>query len=126
MAVAFVTVVMADLSLGLCMYALLAFLNIVPDAGGSFISFDKVAGGLLALSWLAAVAARKDARRAFFTAHPQFSAVLLFFLAWGALSMAWSPQVGAAAPHVAPYGLRAVLFLIVFPPGGTRPHRPRL
>jgi putative inorganic carbon (HCO3(-)) transporter len=122
MAVAFVTVVMADLSLGLCMYALLAFLNIVPDAGGSFISFDKIAGGLLALSWLAAVASRKNARRAFFSAHPQFSAVLLLFLAWTALSMTWSPEFGAAAQHVARYVLSAFLFLIVFTAVRTRQH----
>lgn len=122
MAVAFVTVVMADLSLGLCLYALLAFLNIVPGAGGSFISFDKIAGGLLALSWLAAVAARKDARRAFFSAHPQFSAILLFFLAWVALSMTWSPDLGAALQHVARYVLSAFLFLIVFTAVRTRQH----
>lgn len=122
MAVAFVTVVMADLSLGLCMYALLAFLNIVPNAGGSFISFDKVAGGLLALSWLAAVAARKDARRAFFSAHPQFSAILLFFLAWVTISMTWSPELGAAVQHVARYVLSAFLFLIVFTAVRTRQH----
>src|SRR3954447_17869359 len=90
MALAFVTVVLADLSVGLCIYALLAFLNIVPDVGGSFLSFDKVAGALLALSWLAAVASRKEARRAFFSAHPQFSAVLLFFLAWVILSLTWA------------------------------------
>jgi O-antigen ligase len=122
MAVAFVTVVMADLSLGLCMYALLAFLNIVPGAGGSFISFDKIAGGLLALSWLAAVASRKDARRAFFSAHPQFSAILLLFLAWVAISMTWSPELGAALQHVARYTLSAFLFLIVFTAVRTRQH----
>jgi O-antigen ligase len=113
---------MADLSLGLCMYALLAFLNIVPDAGGSFISFDKVAGGLLALSWLAAVASRKDARRAFFSAHPQFSAVLLLFLAWVLLSMTWAPELPAALEHSARYVLSAFLFLIVFTAVRTRQH----
>src|SRR3954453_5074639 len=122
MAVAFVTVVMADLSLGLCLYALLAFLNIVPDAGGSFIRIDKVAGGLPVLSWLAAVAGRKNARRAFFSAHPQVSAVLLLFLAWTALSMSWSPEFGAAAQHVARYVLSAFLFLIVFTAVRTRQH----
>src|SRR3954453_17492240 len=94
MALAFVTIVMADLSVGLCIYALLAFLNIVPDAGGSFLSFDKVAGGLLALSWLAAGGGRRGARRAFFTAHPQFSAVMLFFLAWVLLSLTWAEVPG--------------------------------
>src|SRR3954467_7318518 len=89
MALAFVTIVMADLSVGLCLYALIAFLNIVPDVGGSFLSFDKVAGALLAISWLAAGASRKGARRAFVSAHPLFAAVLAFFLIWTTLSLTW-------------------------------------
>src|SRR4051794_41828481 len=117
MAVAFVTVVMADLSLGLCMYALLAFLNIVPDAGGSFISFDKVAGGLLAISWLAAVAARRDARRAFFTAHPQFSAGPLFFLPLGPPRHNPVPPVRAPPPPRPPPRPHPLPFPVLFPPG---------
>src|SRR3954471_16718589 len=92
MALPFVTIVMADLSVGLCIYALLAFVNIVPDVGGSFLSFDKVAGALLALSWLPPGASRKDVRRAFVTAHPLFFAVLSFFLVWVLLSLTWSEQ----------------------------------
>src|SRR4051795_12228054 len=70
MALAFVTIVMADLSVGLCIYALLAFLNIVPDVGGSFLSFDKVAGALLAISWLPAGGGRQGAAGASLTPPP--------------------------------------------------------
>jgi O-antigen ligase len=122
MGVAFVTVVLADLSVGLCIYALLAFLNIVPDAGGSFLSFDKVAGGLLALSWLAAVGNRRQARRAFFTAHPQFSAVMLFFLAWVLLSLTWAEVPGEGFEPASRYLLNAFLFLIVFTAVRNRKH----
>ncbi|MEA2457185.1 MAG: hypothetical protein QOC95_157 [Thermoleophilaceae bacterium] len=122
MALAFVTVVMADLSVGLCIYALIAFLNIVPNVGGSFLSFDKVAGGLLAFSWLAAVASRKGARRAFVTAHPLFTAVLVFFLAWTTLSLAWAGSVGDGVQSVTRYLLSAFLFLIVFTAIRTRRH----
>jgi O-antigen ligase len=114
MSLGFVTVVMADLAVGLCLYALLAFLNIVPDLGSSFLSFDKVAGGLLALSWLAAVASRKGARRAFVTAHPLFAGVLAFFLAWALLSLTWAGSVGDGVQSVVRYILSAFLFLIVF------------
>jgi O-antigen ligase len=122
MSLGFVIVVMADLAVGLCLYALIAFLNIVPDVGGSFLSFDKVAGALLAVSWLAAVASRKGARRAFVTAHPLFAAVLVFFLAWTALSLTWVGSFGDGVQSVTRYLLSAFLFLIVFTAIRTRRH----
>jgi O-antigen ligase len=114
MGLAFVTIVMADLSIGLCLYALLAFLNIVPAVGSSFLSFDKIAGGLLALSWLATVANRRRARRAFVSAHPQFFAILVFFLAWVVLSLTWAEHPGHGLESASRYVLNAFLFLIVF------------
>jgi O-antigen ligase len=113
---------MSDLSVGLCLYALLAFLNIVPDAGGGFVSFDKVAGALVALSWLATVAGRKEVRRAFITDHPQFSAILGFFLIWVVLSLTWAEQPSIGAEDVARYVLDAFLFLIVYTAIRTRQH----
>jgi O-antigen ligase len=122
MGLAFVTIVMSDLSVGLCLYALLAFLNIVPDAGGGFVSFDKVAGALVALSWLATVAGRKQVRRAFITDHPLFSAVLGFFLIWVVLSLTWSEQPHIGVEYVARFVLDAFLFLIVYTAVRTRQH----
>ena len=121
MGVAFITVVMADLSVGLCMYALLAFLNIVPGAG-AFLSFDKVAGALLALSWMAAVASRRQARRAFFSAHPYFSAVMMLFLVWVLLSLTWADMPSVGLEPASRYILNAFLFLIVFTAVRTRQH----
>src|SRR3954468_10839207 len=114
MGLAFVTIVMADLSVGLCIYALLAFLNVVPDVGGSFLSFDKVAGALLAISWIATVASRKDVRRAFISSYPQFFAILTFFLAWVVLSLTWAEQPSHGIEVASRYVLSAFLFLIVF------------
>jgi O-antigen ligase len=122
MGVAFVTIVMADLSVGLCLYALFAFLNIVPDVGGSFLSFDKVAGGLLAVSWMATVASRKDIRRAFISSHPQFFAILTFFLVWVVLSLTWAEQPSHGLEVASRYVLSAFLFLIVFTAVRTQQH----
>jgi O-antigen ligase len=122
MALGFVTIVMADLSVGLCLYALLAFLNIVPDAGSSFLSFDKVAGGLLALSWIATVASRKHVRRAFVSRYPQFFAILSFFLIWVILSLTWSEQPSHGVGVASRYILSAFLFLIVFTAVRTPQH----
>src|SRR4051812_30782695 len=122
MGLAFVTIVLASLPLGLCIYALLSFLNIVPDVGGSFLSFDKVAGGLLALSWMASVVNRKTARRAFIAAHPLFFAVLVFFLSWVLLSLTWGEVPANGVEPAVRYILNAFLFLIVFTAIRTRKH----
>jgi O-antigen ligase len=113
MALAFVTIVLADLSIGLCLFALLAFLNVIPEAG-SVLSFEKVAGGLLALSWMTTVVSRKEARKAFITAHPLFFALLVFFLSWAVLSLTWAEHPGIGVTSVSRYLLSAFLFLIVF------------
>jgi O-antigen ligase len=122
MGLAFVTIVLADLSVGLCLYALLAFLSIVPDAGGGFLSFDKIAGALVALSWVATVAGRRKVRRAFVAAHPQFTAVLFFFLFWVVLSLTWSEVPGKGVESVTRYILDAFLFVIVYTAVRTRRH----
>ena len=121
MALAFVIIVMADLSVGLCLFALLAFLNIIPETG-SVLSFDKIAGGLLALSWMTTVVNSKEARRAFITAHPVFFAMLAFFLSWAALSLTWAEAPGAGVTAVSRYVLNAFLFLIVFTAVRERKH----
>jgi O-antigen ligase len=114
MGLGFTTIVLADLSVGLCLYALLAFLNVIPDIGGSFLSFDKVAGGLLALSWMGAVVTAKRERRAFAAAHPLFFSVLVFFLSWVVLSLTWAEQPSIGYEPAVRYLLNAFLFLIVF------------
>ena len=114
MGLAFVTIVLADLAVGLCLYALLAFLNVLPEVGGSFISFDQVAGGLLALAWMGAVVTHKEERRAFVSAHPQFFAVLVFFFSWVAFSLTWGEDPAVGREPAIRYALNAVLFLIVY------------
>jgi exopolysaccharide production protein ExoQ len=122
MGVAFVTVVMADLTAGLSLYALIAFLNVVPNVGGSFLSFDKVAGALLALSWLASVARSRGVRNAFITSHPYFAVVLGFFLLWVVLSLTWSEFPSLGLEPASRYVLNAFLFLIVFTAVRERRH----
>ena len=121
MGLAFVTIVMADLTIGLCIFALLAFMNVIPETG-SFVSFDKVAGGLLALSWLATVANRREARKAFVSAHPLFFGVIVFFLVWVLLSLTWAEWPSVGVTPASRYVLDAFLFLIVFTTIRARRH----
>src|ERR687886_2170202 len=59
---AFVALVMSDLTIGLCMFAVVAFLDVLPHLGGSALSFTKIVGFLLAVSWLAKVSSSADSR----------------------------------------------------------------
>src|SRR5256714_7179146 len=81
---AFVVLVLADLTIGLCLFAVVAFLDLLPHLGGSALSFTKIVGFLLAISWLAKVSSDDDSRNDFLAPHPTFSYVLMLFLGWDA------------------------------------------
>ncbi len=66
----FVLLVLADLYVGLILFTLLTFIAQVPTVAGPGLSFAKIAGLLLAISWVATLATRQDARSDFMSAHP--------------------------------------------------------
>jgi O-antigen ligase len=111
---AFVVLVMGDLTFGLCAFAVVAFLDLLPALGGSLLSFSKIVGLLLAISWLAKVTSARDTRNDFMATHPVFSYVLGIFLVWVALSILWAEDPAVARQPIMRYALNLVLFLIVF------------
>src|SRR5919202_244818 len=111
---AFVALVMSDLTIGLCMFAVVAFLDVLPHLGGSALSFTKIVGFLLAVSWLAKGASNADSRNDFLAAHPTFTYVLVLFLGWSALSLTWAESTSVATTPLMRYALNLVLFLIVY------------
>jgi O-antigen ligase len=110
----FVVLVVGDLTMGLCLFAVVAFLDVLPHLGGSALSFTKIVGFLLAVSWLAKVSTSDDSRNDFLAAHPTFTYVLVLFMGWSALSLTWAEQSGAATTPLLRYALNLVLFLIVY------------
>lgn len=110
---AFMVLVLADLTVGLCIFAVISFLDLLPF-GGAALTFAKAAGLLLAISWLATLATSRSAANDFVLAHPIVSYVLFAFLAWAALSLTWAEDPSSAFTSVYRYGLNMVLFLIVF------------
>ena len=52
---AFVLIAIGDLAVGIAIFGVLTFLELSPVAGGPAVSFAKVAGLTLAISWLAAL-----------------------------------------------------------------------
>lgn len=121
LALAFVVLVMADLTIGLCLFAVVIFLDVLPF-GGVTVTFAKAAGLLLALSWLATLATRKEAENDFASAHPLFTYLLLLFLAWGAVSLLWAEDAGKGLESLYRYALNLVFFLIVFTGVRRREH----
>lgn len=119
LAIAFLIVVIADLTLGLACFTALTFLE-QAAVGGPALTFAKVAGVVLALSWLATVATRPERTGNFVAAHPAAAIVGVGFLTWVALSATWADDPSKALAVLSSFALNAVLFLIVFSAVRTR------
>jgi O-antigen ligase len=119
--IAFVGVVLADLSAGLVLFTVISFVDLLP-LGGPAVTLAKVAGVLLALSWLARLTTRESESSNFLTEHPLVSYVLLAFLGWAALSLTWAEDPVAGAEAVYRYSLNVVLFVIVYTAVTEREH----
>jgi O-antigen ligase len=117
---AFAAVVLADLYAGVVLFVLLSFVADVPGLEGSGITFAKVAGVLLFISWLAAIAGRTDDVRFFPSAHPLATCILLLFLSWVAVSQLWAEDPAASRDALFRLSLNAVLFLIIYTAVRTR------
>jgi O-antigen ligase len=110
--VTFVALVFVDLMIGFAAMAMFAFLEVLAVLGG--VSLAKVAGLLLVVSWLAVVTAGSERSRNFFAERPGLTYLLLAFLGWNAISLAWSPSTGEALSSVMRYTLNAVLVPVAY------------
>jgi O-antigen ligase len=119
---AFVALVLVDLTLGLCMFTFLSFLELLLVSEDRSFSFLKVAGFLLLLSWVATISTSQDKDKSFIAAHPQFTFVLIAFLAWATLSSYWAEVPGRAYDTSWRYFQNMILFLIVYTAVRQREH----
>lgn len=110
---AFVAIVISDLAVGVCLFAVASFLDVLPF-GGSLTSLSKVIGLLLLVSWVAVLGTQGTSGRDFFAAHPTMTYVLVLFLAWSTASALWAEDGSAALSDLQRYAPNALLFLIVF------------
>jgi O-antigen ligase len=115
--IAFVTITLLNLTAGLCLFAVLSFLDeVLPSTG---FSINKLMGLLLIVSWLAAVTAGEDRRRKLFESFG-FLYLLVLFVLWAGLSAIWADDPGAAIDAVTRYAPNVLLFLIVYAAVRTR------
>jgi O-antigen ligase len=115
----FVTITLANLTAGVCIFAILSFLDTVLPVQGT-LSAPKLLGLMLMLSWLALVTAGDREHRERIFSHPAFLFVLLLFIGWTLLSATWAEYPNAAIETFTRYLPNAFLFLIVFAAIRTR------
>jgi O-antigen ligase len=121
LAICFVLITFADLTFGVAAFAVLAAVELVPSSS-ALLSVTKLAGALLAVSWLALVTTRQDERFDFVRAYPALAMVLVAFLGWALLSSVWAESSSSSFSDASRYGLNVVLFLIVFTAVRTPKH----
>lgn len=112
--VAFMLITLANLYVGLVLFTGLAFIVEVPELGGSAVSFAKVSGLLLGISWLAVVTTRGYTRAAFPSAHPAISYLVVLFLSWIAISQLWAESSAEALDTLLRLSLNLVLAMVIF------------
>jgi hypothetical protein len=86
--VAFVGLVFVNLLFGFAAMVMFAYLEVLTLAGG--VSLAKVAGALIAIAWFAFVSTGGERVRNFFVERPGLTYLILAFLGWNIISIAWS------------------------------------
>lgn len=110
----FAVAVLANLTLGVFLFTLLSFLEVV-NAGSGALSFVKLAGLILFLSWFAAQTTRsRGESRSFLDSSPVLGAAVIAFVSWSAMSIAWADSSGTAFSSTYRFLLDVLLFPIVF------------
>lgn len=116
---AFAAVVLSDVTVALCVLAFLSFLDILPTIEA--LSLAKIAGLLLAISWLATITSRRESP-SLARDRPWLTLALLAFAAWATLSVAWAPVHGAALSTLLRYLPNLLLFPIAYTAVRERKH----
>ena len=119
-AVTFIGITLLSLTAGLCLFAVLSFVDtIIPYEAGGALSFPKLMGILLVLSWVGRLATSPEERANIFN-HQAFAWVVIAFIAWAAFSISWAEQSSGVSDTIQRAVPNALLFPIVFSAIRTR------
>jgi O-antigen ligase len=120
--VTFAVAVVADLTLGVVLFTILSFLEVV-NAGSGAVSFTKIAGLILFVSWFAAQATRSHREpRSLLASSPAIAIPVILFVSWSAISVVWAVNSGTATSSTSRFLLLVLLFPIVFAAIRRREH----
>jgi O-antigen ligase len=120
-AAVFVALILSDVTVGLLCFGLVAFFEDLPGVSGT-VSAAKLAGVLVALSWLATLAIRSSVRRGFVGTHPTLTFAAVLFVAWAVISLAWAKEPSVGITAISRYGLNLLLLPIVYAAIRNRRH----
>jgi putative inorganic carbon (hco3(-)) transporter len=113
---AFAAATVANLTVGVFLFTLLSFVEVL-GSGNGVLSFLKVAGVIVFLSWFAAQAVRSrahDATRPPLSSSPALSAGVIALVGWSAMSSAWAITTGSVFATTFRLLLDVLLFPIMF------------
>jgi O-antigen ligase len=116
--VTFAALVFVNLLVGFATMVGFAYLEVLSELGG--VSLAKVAGVLIVVAWLAFVSTRGTRVRNFFTEHPGLTYLLVAFIGWNTISIAWSQSHSDTLSSVMRYSLNAILLPVAFTAIRTR------
>ncbi len=108
----FVALVLTNLQIGFAAMVMFAYLEVLSVLGG--VSLAKVAGALIVVAWIAAASSGGRSERNFFAERAGLTYLVVAFLGWNAISVAWSDSSGTALTNAMRYGLDAFLLPIAF------------
>jgi exopolysaccharide production protein ExoQ len=112
--IAFALLTLANLPAGVVAFTLVMFLELSPVAGGSALSFTKLAGAILLISWIASFTTREHGRDTIWNLHPILSFAIVGLCAWVGLSFIWAEKPSVVPAETLRLLLTAILFLILF------------
>ncbi|MGH2869902.1 MAG: O-antigen ligase family protein [Solirubrobacteraceae bacterium] len=110
----FAVAVLGNLTLGVMLFTVLSFLEVV-NSGGAALSFMKVAGLILFVSWFASTSIRADGEsRSLVARQPGLTVAIVALISWSLISVVWAESHGAAFTATERYLLNILLLPIVF------------
>lgn len=112
-ALGYAALTVMNVRLGICLFTVIAFLDVLPVPLGPAASLTKLAGLVLALAWLTSNIYRSSAQGGLLDEQPGVVLLIAAFLAWAMTTSIWAPSPGTALGAVTRYALNALLFLIV-------------
>lgn len=110
----FVALSMQNLAIGVCLFTILTFFEVIPGLEGSGLSTTKLAGGVLVISWLLVMANRNAGASLLLRDRPVLAIAAVLFVAWAAASRLWATDIGAAGGAAQRLVMGVVLVFVVF------------
>lgn len=114
LAVVFVVAVFRDLAIGVALFTLLAYFQLIPGFEGSSVTLVKAAGLVLAAAWFVALVDKRGGIRFLPRDHIVVGAGAVAFWLWGASSAIWAIDVSEVETYLSRIGQGVLLFLIMY------------